>query len=92
MLEHPRPRKLHVSAVAMAVLLLSSCSAAPSRNILGSYFPSWMLCAVFGIAGVAAIRFVLVRTGIDAALPLPVLVYLSLWIAVTLGLWLVWLA
>jgi hypothetical protein len=30
--------------------LLNGCDGAPSRNILGSYFPSWMVCALVGIA------------------------------------------
>jgi len=77
---------------ALAGLLLSACSESPSRNILGSYFPTWMICAVLGIAGVTLLRWVLIKTGIDAALPIPVLVYLCLWVTVTLAIWLAWLA
>lgn len=51
-----------------------------------------MICAVLGIAGVAVLRMVLIKTGIDAVLPIPVLVYLCFWVAVTLAIWLVWLA
>ena len=70
---------------------LSGCDGAPSRNILGSYFPTWMVCALLGIVSVIVIRAVLVKTGVDAALPAPVVVYLSLWTAATLAIWLVWL-
>jgi hypothetical protein len=35
---------------ASALSLLDGCNGAPSRNILGSYFPSWMVCALVGIA------------------------------------------
>lgn len=72
--------------------LLCACSESPSRNILGSYFPTWMLCALLGLAGVVAIRFAFVKSGIDAVMPAPVLVYLSLWVSVTLAIWLTWLA
>lgn len=50
-----------------------------------------MICALLGIGGVFLIRLLFVKSGVDAALPVPVLVYLSLWIAVTLAIWLVWL-
>jgi hypothetical protein len=72
-------------------LLLSGCSGAPSQNILGSYFPSWMLCALagMGLAMVARRGFILV--GIDSALPAPLLVYLALAVFFAFAAWLVWL-
>lgn len=72
-------------------LATTACSASPSRNILGSYFPTWMVCALLGIVFVAAIRSVLIKTGVDASLPVPVIVYLCMWTAATLAIWLVWL-
>jgi hypothetical protein len=89
---HNRGRRPRLACLALSTLSLSACSASPSRNILGSYFPTWMICAVLGIAGVAVLRMVLIKTGIDAVLPIPVLVYLCFWVAVTLAIWLVWLA
>jgi hypothetical protein len=82
----------HAASMGCACLLVTACSQSPSRNILGSYFPTWMLCALLGIVGTVVIRMLLIKTGVDAELPVPVLVYLSLWTAVTLGIWLVWLA
>lgn len=58
---------------------------------MGSYFPTWMICALLGLLAVAILRVVLGKAGIDAALPMPALVYLCLWIAVTLAIWLLWL-
>jgi len=81
-------RAVLTSCSAMA---MSACSASPSRNILGSYFPTWMVCALLGIVFVVVVRGVLVKTGVDAALPLPVIVYLCMWTAATLAIWLVWL-
>ncbi|RUL62258.1 hypothetical protein EKH79_15365 [Dyella dinghuensis] len=78
-----------VSCLSIGV---AACSASPSRNILGSYFPTWMVCALLGIVVVVVIRGVLVKTGIDATLPVPVIVYLSMWTAATLAIWLLWLA
>jgi hypothetical protein len=37
----------------------------PQINIIGSFFPSWMLCVLIGIVAALLIRLLLVRTGID---------------------------
>jgi hypothetical protein len=50
-----------------------------------------MVCALLGIVFVIAVRGVLVKTGVDAVLPVPVIVYLCMWTAATLAIWLVWL-
>ena len=80
---------------ALAFMLFSSlagCSSAPSRNILGSYFPSWMICALVALCLVAATRALLVKAGIDDVLPWPLVVYLAMTLAYTFAIWLLWLA
>jgi hypothetical protein len=72
--------------------LLQACSGAPSRNILGSYFPSWMVCALVALVLTIIVRGVFVRTGIDAVLPAPLVAYLGLFAAFTFAVWLIWLA
>ena len=64
---------------------------APSQNILGSYFPSWMLCALAGIAATIVARQILVAAGLDKTLPAPLVVYLALAIAFAFASWLIWL-
>ena len=71
---------------------LSACDGAPSRNILGSYFPSWMVCALVGIAAAVIGRSILKATGLLGELPAPLAVLLAIACAVTFSLWLVWLA
>ena len=59
----------------------------PQINVVGSFFPSWMLCAAIGI-GVAAIgRWLFLRLGLDPYVGPRALVYPSLAILVTLVLW-----
>ncbi len=82
---------LRAATALTSVAALAACSASPSRNILGSYFPTWMICALFGLLGVVALRAVLGKSGIDATLPIPVVVYLCTWLSVTLAIWLLWL-
>ncbi len=81
-----------IGSLGCAVLILSGCSSAPSRNILGSYFPSWMICALVGMGATIALKVVLAKLGIDAEVPAPVVTYLAFATAVSLGMWLLWLA
>jgi len=59
----------------------------PQINIIGSFFPSWMLCLLIGIVAALVSRRLLVRTGIDPYVGPRALVYPSLAILVTLVLW-----
>jgi hypothetical protein len=59
----------------------------PQINIIGSFFPSWMLCLLIGIGAALIVRLLLVRTGIDPYVGPRALVYPSLAILVTLVLW-----
>jgi YtcA family len=70
------------------VPLLASFS--PSQNIVGSYFPSWMLCAFIGIALTAIFYYLFVKIGIHAYIPAKMPVYLGLAISITFFFWLFW--
>jgi len=59
----------------------------PQINVIGSLFPSWMLCALIGIVVAAVARRLLLSAGIDAYLVPRPLVYPSLALLVTLVLW-----
>ena len=60
---------------------------APQINIVGSFFPSWMLCAAIGIGVAVITRSLFLRLGVDPYLGPRALVYPSLAILVTLVLW-----
>lgn len=48
--ERLNARRLWTSvAVSMLALATSGCSAPPVFNILGSYFPSWLVCVAVSI-------------------------------------------
>jgi hypothetical protein len=59
----------------------------PQLNVVGSFFPSWMLCASIGIVLTIVARRLFVRAGIDPYLGPRALVYPSLALLVTLALW-----
>src|ERR1700674_302096 len=85
-------RLLHAATAAAVFALLSGCSSAPSRSILGSYFPSWMICVLVAMCLTIVVRAVLAKVGIEDELPAPILVYLSVTLAFTFALWLLWLS
>jgi YtcA family len=76
------------AAVGMNLIYLTGCRGAPSINLLGSFFPGWMLCMILGVIGALLLRRVFIKINIDAHLPLPVFVYLCLSIFITLLSWL----
>ena len=71
----------------LVVPLLSGCSRAPSVEVLGSFFPAWLVCFIVAIALTALARLVLLRLRVELALP--ILVYPSLAALFTFLLWLV---
>ena len=62
----------------------------PQINVIGSFFPSWMLCAAIGIVIAVIARKVFLRVGVDPYLGPRALVYPSLALLVTLMLWVTW--
>jgi hypothetical protein len=70
---------------------LAGCSGAPAQNILGSFFPSWMLCVLAGIGAAVLAHRALALVGIDKTMPAPLLVYLALTVFFSFAVWLAWL-
>jgi hypothetical protein len=67
--------------------LLAGCSRAPSVDILGSFFPAWLVCFIVAIVLTALVRLALLRLHIKDALPM--LLYPSLTAVLTFLLWLI---
>lgn len=59
----------------------------PQINVICSFFPSWMLCALIGIVSAVLARRIFVRAGLDPYMGPPPLIYASLALLVTLVLW-----
>jgi len=72
--------------LTLAACLLTGCGRAPSFDVLGSFFPAWLLCLTLGVALAAASVWLLSRLHI--AIALPVLTYPSLAALFTFALWL----
>ena len=51
----------------------------------GAYFPSWIACSLIGIVGAVVVRLVFIKIGLDDVMPVRVIVYLFLAIAIGLA-------
>jgi len=74
--------------VIALTLLATGCSRAPSFNLLGSFFPAWLLCGVLGIALAVVTRVIFVRTNFEKELAPLILVYPCLAAFYTFTIWL----
>lgn len=88
--ERSSTRRLGTRFVAgVCVLATAGCSGPPAFNILGSYFPSWLVCLAIAI-GLTFLAHLLVTAKklADQLWPLPVL-YSSLICFFSCTLWLI---
>ena len=76
-----------VQGFFLPIPLLVGCSRAPSIDILGSFFPAWLVCFILAIVLTALVQFLIARFHVKVALP--ILMYLGLATFFTFALWLV---
>ena len=88
-LVHEKERPARHAVVIALCAALGGCQRVPSINVLGAFFPSWMLCAIVGIALTLVVRWVLIAAGADGELGPRGVVYPALALALGLGAWLV---
>jgi YtcA family len=69
-------------------LLLTGCGRAPSVDVLGSFFPVWMLCLTIAIVLTFVLHYLLARFHIDTEVGPPALFYPCVVILFTSVFWL----
>jgi hypothetical protein len=72
-----------------ASLYCAGCSRAPSVDIIGSFFPVWMVCLTIAIFLTYGVRYLLVRYKIEQEVGPLALFYPSAVILLTTLLWLI---
>jgi len=90
-----RPERQSLSArkapeplsLLLVTSLMTSCSRAPSFDILGSYFPAWLICLTLAVVLTAIVRWLLLRLQIEVVFP--IVVFPSLAALFAFGMWLV---
>jgi fructose-specific phosphotransferase system IIC component len=73
-------------AFVPSLLLLTGCARAPSFDLLGSFFPAWIVCLVAAILLTVLSRELLRR---HVEIVWPIVVYPSLTVFFAFALWLV---
>jgi hypothetical protein len=83
---------LRISLIASFTVSLTGCAGAgfhsPAIDILGSYFPAWMVCIIIGLVLTLISRLLLAAFKLDSHLRPPPLVYPCLMVVLTMALWL----
>ena len=64
-------------------------SHSPTVDILGSYFPAWMMCIIAGLILTVVVRAILIGFKLEPHLRFKGLVYVCLAIFWTMAVWLV---
>jgi hypothetical protein len=70
----------------VSALLLTGCGRAPSFDVLGSFFPAWLVCLAVSVVLTAAARWTLSRCHV--VIVFPVLTYPSLTALFSFAVWL----
>ena len=78
--------RVSVLVLLLGLLFCTGCSRAPSFDIVGSFFPAWLVCIFVGLLLTVAARWLFLRLRVVIALP--VLTYPSLTALFTFALWL----
>jgi hypothetical protein len=70
-------------------LACAGCRHAPSVDVIGSFFPAWMLCLLLGVALAFLVRYLLLRFRLESDAGPLALFYPCVVILLTCLLWLV---
>ena len=69
-------------------LLCAGCSRAPSVNVLGSFFPAWMVCIIAAVVLAFGVRLLLLKFQLESEVGNLGLFYPCAVIFLACGLWL----
>jgi hypothetical protein len=81
-------RRTPISA-PLICLLCSGCGRAPTFEIIGSFFPVWMVCLTIAIVLASILRLVLLRYQFESEIGPVALFYPSVVILLSCLLWLI---
>jgi hypothetical protein len=82
-------KKTNARELAVLVgLLCAGCSRAPSIDVIGSFFPAWMVCIIVAVALAFVVRYVLLKFQLESEVGHLGLFYPCVVIFLACGLWL----
>ncbi|WP_035350951.1 YtcA family lipoprotein [Edaphobacter aggregans] len=72
-----------------ACLLCSGCGRAPAIDVIGSFFPVWMVCLIISIVLTSLLRVFLLRRQLEPVVEPAALFYPSVVLLLSCLLWLI---
>jgi hypothetical protein len=88
----PRFRLVTSLFLSLPIVVLMGCSRNPNVEIVGSYFPGWMLALALGVVLTLTTNSLLRRQGMDRTIGHPAVIYPSMVVLFTCLLWLCFFA
>jgi hypothetical protein len=74
------------AAISLILMTINGCSQAPAVDVMGSLFPTWLLCMALGAVFSTVTHWILTRRVIN--LPFPFLTYPCLGAVYAFTIWL----
>jgi hypothetical protein len=75
--------------IPVICVLCAGCDRAPSVDIIGSFFPVWMICLTLAVVLSFVVRYLLVRYQLESEVGPVALFYPSVVVLFTCVLWLI---
>ena len=80
--------RTRLACLGVVCLICAGCSRAPSIDILGTFFPAWMICLTVGVVLGGVVRFFVLKYQMEQELGPVGIFYPSVVILVSSLLWL----
>jgi len=80
---------MRTNLLLLLILLSGGCAHSPTVDVVGSYFPAWMMCIIVGLVSTLIVRLLLIGFRIYAHLRLKPLIFSCTAIFFTMVVWLV---
>jgi hypothetical protein len=84
-----RLQRCSIFQAALMMIGIAGCRRAPTFNILGSFFPAWLVCLFTGIILSAIAYRVFARFGLEKEILWPIVIYSCLALLFASILWLI---
>jgi hypothetical protein len=83
------PERSAAFCLAGTCLVCAGCGRAPSIDVIGSFFPVWMVCLILSIILAAVLRLLLLRYKLEPAIEPVALFYPAVVLFLSCSLWLI---
>ena len=70
-------------------LLCAGCSGAPTVDVIGSFFPAWMVCIIAAVVMAFGVRYLLLKFRLESEVGHLGLFYPCVVVFLACGMWLV---